>query len=103
MFCGLLFRPQQSVDVVVPGSALYPVGQAVQTDAALVSENVSAGHTHGPPSGPVYRAVHTQSVILVLVDDEFEFAGHKVHAAMLTVSLYVPIPQPVHGPPVGPV
>ena len=67
---GLLFRPQQSRDVVVPGSAFNPAGQAVQTDAELL-ENVSAGHvehaagpetllavpaaqaTHGPPCGPV--------------------------------------------------
>ena len=88
--CGLLLSPQQSTDVVVPDSALNPVGQAVQTDAALIFENVSAGHTthaalpetllavpaahatHGPPFGPVYRALHTQAVTFVLADDEFE-------------------------------
>ena len=43
MFCGLLFSPQQSADVVVPGSDLNPVGQAVHTDA-LAFENVSAAH-----------------------------------------------------------
>ena len=43
-FCGLLLSPQQSTDVFVPGSALNPAGQAVQTDAALSFENVSTGH-----------------------------------------------------------
>ena len=121
MFCGLLFSPQQSTDVVVPDSALNPVGQAVQTDAALTFENVSTGHTphaalpelflavpaahatHGPPFGPVYRALHTQAVTFVLVDGEFELLGHGVHATVLVLSLYVPIPQAVHGPPAGPV
>jgi hypothetical protein len=119
MFCGLLFRPQQSVDVVVPGSALNPAGQFVQADAELL-ENVSAGHvehaagpetllavpaahaTHGPPFGPVYLGLHRQAVIFVLVDGEFELLGHAVHAAVLVLSLYVPIPQAVHGPLVGP-
>ena len=120
MFCGLLFSPQQSADVVVPGSALNPAGQAVQTDAALVLENVSAAHTphaagpetllaapaahatHGPPFGPVYLGLQRQSVTFVLTADDFDLAGHAVHAAMLVVSLYVPIPQAVHGPPAGP-
>jgi hypothetical protein len=39
----------------------------------------------------------------MLFTDEFELAGHAVHASMLTVSLYVPIAQAVHGPPFGPV
>jgi hypothetical protein len=117
---GLLLSPQQSRDVVVPGSALNPAGQAVQTDAALVSENASAGHTphvalpetflavpaahatHDPPFGPVYLALQRQAVTFVLVDGEFELLGHAVHAAVLAVSLYVPIPQAVHGPPFGP-
>jgi hypothetical protein len=116
---GLLLFLQQSCTVVVPGSALYPAGQAVQTDAELL-ENVSAGHvehnagpetllaapaahaTHGPPFGPVYLGLHRQAVIFVLVDGEFELLGHAVHAAVLVLSLYVPIPQAVHGPLVGP-
>ncbi len=40
---GLLLSPQQSRDVVVPGSDLNPVGQAVHTDAEPF-ENVSAAH-----------------------------------------------------------
>ena len=42
-FCGILFNPQQSADVVVPGSDLNPAGHCVQTDADRF-ENVSAAH-----------------------------------------------------------
>ncbi len=66
--------------------------------------NFPASHAgHGPPSGPVYLGLHEQLLSLSLFADEFEFAGHKVHAARLVVSLYVPIAQTVHGPPLGPV
>jgi len=41
--------------------------------------------------------------MFVLADGELALAGHAVHAAVLTVSLYVPTPQAVHGPPAGPV
>ena len=116
----MLFSPQQSSTAVVPASALNPAGHCVQADAELLG-NVSAGHTphvaepdvflavpaahatHGPPFGPVYRALHTQAVIFVLVDAEFELLGHAAHAAVLAVSLYVPTPQAVHGPPLTPV
>lgn len=37
IFCGRLFNPQQSTDVVVPGSARNPAGHAVQTEAALAA------------------------------------------------------------------
>ena len=43
VFCGLLFSPQQSADVVVPGGALNPAGQAVHA-AEVAFENVSAAH-----------------------------------------------------------
>ena len=120
MFCGLLFSPQQSADFVVPGSALNPAGQAVQTDAALASENESAAHTphaaepatllavpaaqatHGPPSGPEYPGLHWHAVTFVFPADEFELAGHDIQEAVLVVSLYLPIAQAVHGPPNGP-
>ncbi len=42
-FRGLLLSPQQSADVVVPGSALNPAGHCVHADAEAF-ENVSAGH-----------------------------------------------------------
>ena len=117
---GLLFRPQQSRDVVVPGSAFNPAGQAVQTDAELL-ENVSAGHvehaagpetllavpaahaTHGPTFGPVYPALHEQSLTLMLPTNEFAFAVQLVHAALPFPVLYLPASQATHGPPLGPV
>jgi hypothetical protein len=43
MFCGLLFSPQQSADVVVPASDLNPAGHCVHAGAEAF-ENVSAGH-----------------------------------------------------------
>jgi hypothetical protein len=43
IFCGLLFDPQQSADVVVPASDLNPGGHCVQADA-FAFENVSAAH-----------------------------------------------------------
>ena len=79
MFCGRLLSPQQSADVVVPGSARNPAGHVVQTEAALAAY-VFAGHTlhaalpetlfavpaahatHGPTFGPVYPALHKQSL-----------------------------------------
>ncbi len=43
VFFGLLLSPQQSVDVVVPVSALNPTGHCVHADAEAF-ENVSTGH-----------------------------------------------------------
>jgi hypothetical protein len=115
MFCGLLFRPQQSVDVVVPGSALNPAGQFVQADAELL-ENVSAGHvehnagpetllaapaahaTHGPTSGPEYPGLQEQALTLVLPNDEFAFVVQLLHAALPFVGLYVPDGHILHCP-----
>jgi hypothetical protein len=119
-FAYVVFGSQQSENTVLPFGDVNPTGHAVQNNAPL-AEYVFAGQTshacepeaflnvpaaqagHGPPSGPVYRALQTQAVTFMLFADEFEFAGHKVHAARLVVSLYVPIAQAVHGPPFGPV
>jgi hypothetical protein len=116
MFFGMLFCRQQSATAVVPGSALYPAGQAVQTNAALVSENVSAGHTphaagpetllavpaahatHGPTSGPEYPGLQEQALTLVLPNDEFALTGQLVHAALPFVGLYVPAGHILHCP-----
>jgi hypothetical protein len=115
-FCGLLLSRQQSTYVVVAGSALKPAGQAVQTDAALVSENVSAGHTphaagpeallaapaahatHGPTSGPEYPGLQEQALTLVLPNDEFAFTVQLLHAALPFVDLYVPAGHILHCP-----
>jgi hypothetical protein len=119
-FAYVVFGSQQSENTVLPFGDVNPAGHAVQNNAPLAEYvlagqtphaalpfaflNVPAAHaTHGPPFGPVYRALQTQAVIFVLVDGKFELLGHAVHAAVLTVSLYVPTPQAVHGPPAGPV
>ena len=119
--CGLLLSPQQSTDVVVPDSALYPIGQAVQTDAALIFENVSAGHTphaalpetllaapaahatHGPTSGPVYPGLQEQALTFLLPNDEFALTAQLVHAALPEEFLYVPDGHIVHCPLEAPV
>jgi len=120
MVCGLLLSPQQSTDVVVPGSALNPAGHAVHTGAALaayvlaehtphVAEPetflaVPAAHaTHGPTFGPEYPELHEQSLTFVLPTNEFAFAGQLVHAALPFAGLYVAAAQAVHNPPFGPV
>jgi hypothetical protein len=41
IFCGLLFRAQQSVEFAVPTSDLYPAGHCVHTGAPLAFANVS--------------------------------------------------------------
>ena len=120
MFCGLLFSPQQSADVVVPGSALNPAGHAVHEDAPLREYvltrhtlhaagpdtflNVPAAHaTHGPPFGPVYPGLHKQSPMFVLPNNEFAFAAQLVHAALPFVGLYVPDGHIAHWPLEAPV
>jgi hypothetical protein len=113
---GLLLSAQQSIELVVPGSALNPAGHAVHTDAALVFENVSAGHTphaagpeallavpaahatHGPTSGPEYPGLHEHAVTFVLPADEFAFAVQLVHIALPFVGLYVPDGHIAHWP-----
>jgi len=115
LFPGLLFRPQQSADVVVPGSALNPAGHCVHADAEAF-ENVSAGHvehaagpeallavpaahaTHGPTSGPEYPGLHEHAVTFVLPADEFAFAVQLLHAALPEEFLYVPDGHIVHWP-----
>jgi hypothetical protein len=51
---------------------------------------------HGPPSGPVYPALHVQAATAVLTLGELEFAAHatQVAAAVAAGMLeYVPAPQ----------
>ena len=115
-----MFGSQQSEETVLPVGDVNPGKHALQANAPLAEYvfavhtshacepdaflNFPASHaTHGPPSGPVYRALQTHAVTFMLFADEFELAGHTVHAARLVVSLYVPIAQAVHGPPLGPV
>ena len=91
-----MFGSQQSDNTGLPAGDVNPAGHEVHENA-LLAEYVFTGQTlhatlpdiflavpaahstHGPPFGPVYRALQRQSVTLVLVDDEFELAGHAVH------------------------
>ena len=88
----------------------------MQTDAALVSENVSAGHTphvaepdvflavpaahatHGPTSGPAYPRLQAQALTLGLPTAEVAFAVQFVHAALPFAGLYVPDGHTLHCP-----
>ena len=64
---GALFHAQQSSSSIVPGSDLYPAGHALQEDAVVTFENVSAAHSrHGEESGvglnePVGQDTHIKS------------------------------------------
>jgi hypothetical protein len=111
----VVFGSQQSNACVLPAGDWNPAGHEVQVDAPL-SEYVFAGHTshaavpetflnvpashagHGPPFGPVYPGLHTQSPMFVLPNDEFAFAVQLVHAALPFVILYVPDGHIVHWP-----
>jgi hypothetical protein len=46
----------------------------------------------------VYLGLHEQLLSLSLFADEFEFAGHNVHAALPDASLYVPATHMAHWP-----
>jgi len=78
---------------------------------------------HGPPLGPVYPTLHVQAVRFWLELFELEYTGHatqtraveafavveyfpapqSVHAEVPAMVLYVPMAQPEHTPPFGPV
>jgi len=66
IFCGLLFRAQQSVEFTVPERDLYPAGHALHDRAAVTFENESAAHRrHGEESGvglnePCGHEVHSE-------------------------------------------
>lgn len=67
----------------------------------------SAHGVHAIPLGPVYPAMHVQSVSSSFTDPslgtgELVFAGQKLHAVCPTVLEYRPATHGVHGPPGGP-
>jgi hypothetical protein len=57
----------------------------------------TAHAAHGPPSGPVYPALHAQSVAAVLPAGASACAGQAWHSALPAVSWYLPAGQIVHG------
>ena len=66
--------------------------------------NVPAPHAaHGPPSGPVYPALHIQSIPASLPTALMEFAGQFTHAALPVSTLNFPATHAVHAPPSAPV
>jgi hypothetical protein len=95
-------------------------GQSVHSALPICALNVPAPHArHGPPSGPVYPLLHTQTA---LDPPDCEFAGQLEHAPTdvapatlenvfaeqfrhtdvpITV-LYFPGTHSAHGPPFGP-
>jgi hypothetical protein len=101
-----------------PENVLF--GQSVHSALPISVLNVPATHArHGPPSGPVYPRLHTQTA---LDPADCEFAGQLEHAptdvAPVTMEkvlaeqlvhndepmtvLYFPATHNEHGPPFGP-
>ena len=94
-----MFGLQQSDNVLLPATEVKPAAHAVQVEAPL-SVYVFVGHTlhaaepetllavpaahvtHGPPFGPVYPALHEQSLTFVLPNREFAFVVQLVHVAL---------------------
>ena len=81
-------NPQQSADVVVPGSARKPAGHVAHTVAPVAFENVSAAHVS--QAGAASSCSYFPS-------------SQRVHASEPSVLLYVPPAHATHGPPCGPV
>ena len=83
LMLGMLLRPQQSVCMVAPGKDLYPGGQAVQTVAPLLFENVSA--------------THVTQVVVAISDWNFP-SSQLMHATEPSTLLYVPTAHATQGP-----
>ena len=87
----------QSVTLSLPvGDVEYRV-QSRQAEDPMKSLYLSASQgTHSPPSGPVYPALHTQSVSAVLTLGEMLLFGQSVQASEPGVGLYVPVGHAEH-------
>ena len=67
----------QSVTLPLAAGDLEFDGQLEHSALPAVSLYLPATHAvHSPPSGPVYPALHLQSVNVSLPAVELEFAGH---------------------------
>ena len=104
----------QSVMTVLSAGAIDLAGQSVHTVAPAALNWFSAQLPHCPlptsplafpashaaqasPSGPVYPALHWQSVSAVLASDAVdESLGQLVHTVAAAVSMYVPAKQFSH-------
>ena len=80
-------------------------GQSKQSAGPTISLYLPATHAvHSPPSGPVYPAMHSQSVTLSLpAADVASDDGQSKHSALPAVSLYLPAGHAVHWSPSLPV
>lgn len=96
----------QSVEAVAPAAnaellTLHPKHAA---DPVAVLYCVLRHGLQGPPSDPVYPALHLQAVVVVLpVPAVVEFPVHSKHAKDPIEALYCPTEHGLHGPPSDPV
>ena len=82
----------------------FPRVQAVHSAEPSTSLYLPATHARqGPPSCPVYPALHLQSVTSSLPICETVLLGHSEHAADPGPVLNLPSEHHSHGPPSGPV
>ena len=80
-----------SVSKVDPTGETEFAGQDVQAASPDSVLYVSTGQTvHGPPSDPVYAALHLQSALASEPDAESELAAQPVQTSKPVASLYVP-------------
>jgi hypothetical protein len=85
----------------VPGVVEYlPAPQSMHEAAPVTALNFPAPHaTHVPPFGPVWPALHRQSVVAMLAVAELEDAlqlKHVLSAEAPGVVEYLPAPQSMH-------
>ena len=90
---------------VAPGVLKYfPTSHSKQDAEPSTSLYLPAPHAkQGPPSCPVYPALHLQSVTSSLPICETVLLGHSEHAADPGPVLNLPSEHQSHGPPSGPV
>ena len=75
---------------VAPAGDVESPGHAVQDPPPDASLYVPASHAvHGPPLGPVYPAMHSQSPLASLPAGDVELAGHAVHEREIGVYWYL--------------
>jgi len=98
---------RQSASALLPGvSRYFPDAQSSQPVAEYPVFALYLPMAHAlqsPPSGPLYPALHLQSVVAVLSRGELEFSGQALQTAFPVAALYVPVAHCEHVFPLGPV
>ena len=75
----------QSVEAVLPAGELELAAHSVQASLPAAALYLPASHAeHSPPSGPVYPALHSQSVSAALAAPDMVLSGQAVHAVAST-------------------